>query len=185
MVNTKCSKCGATFCCPRKTPVSDFICGNCKPMKKRSAKKISSGVYEYRGFRLSDCGYYHPDHCIWWEAVKDGCAWFHAHTKKDLMIDIDEYMHENKNQWKSVRAIARGKFEKIADYEKTFETTIHRTKSVNELADSGKVYPGCKNIDLVRQSKSMVFDKPIISEDWKLPSGAFGESNEQTSTTAK
>jgi len=86
----------------------------------------------------------------------------------------------NKNQWRSVRAIAKAKFDKIANYEKEFETTIHRTKSVNELADDGKVYPGCKSLDLIKKSKSMVFDEPIISKNWELPSGAFGESNGPT-----
>ena len=40
------------------------------------AVKISKGIYEYKGYRISNCGYYEPDHCIWWEAVdmKTGCA---------------------------------------------------------------------------------------------------------------
>ena len=33
------------------------------------AVKISKGIYEYKGYRISNCGYYEPDHCIWWEAV--------------------------------------------------------------------------------------------------------------------
>ena len=48
------------------------------------AVKISKGIYEYKGYRISNCGYYEPDHCIWWEAVdmKTGCADYHATTKK-------------------------------------------------------------------------------------------------------
>ena len=45
------------------------------------AVKISKGIYEYKGYRISNCGYYEPDHCIWWEAVdmKTGCAaWIYA-----------------------------------------------------------------------------------------------------------
>ena len=55
------------------------------------AKKIHKGIYEYKGYRLSNCGYHHPDHCIWWEAVnmETGCADYHAKTKKDLMDAID------------------------------------------------------------------------------------------------
>lgn len=55
------------------------------------AVKISKGIYEYKGYRISNCGYYEPDHCIWWEAVdmKTGCADYHATTKKFLMEQID------------------------------------------------------------------------------------------------
>ena len=55
------------------------------------ATKISKGVYEYKGHRISNCGYHHPDHCVWWEAVdlKTGCADYHANTKKELMELID------------------------------------------------------------------------------------------------
>lgn len=47
-------------------------------------KKLHRGVYEYRGYRICNCGYHEPDHCIWWEAVdiKTGCADYHANTKK-------------------------------------------------------------------------------------------------------
>ena len=47
-------------------------------------KKISKGIYEYKGYKVSNCGYHHPDHCIWWEAVnlENGCADYHATTKK-------------------------------------------------------------------------------------------------------
>ena len=57
-----------------------------------NAKKLKAGIYEYKGYRIYDCGYYHPDHCVWWEAenMKTGCADYHAHTKKDIMAMIDE-----------------------------------------------------------------------------------------------
>lgn len=57
-------------------------------------RKISRGIYEYKGYRIVNCGYHHPDHCIWWEAInlKTGCADYHAHTKRSLlrMIDTEE-----------------------------------------------------------------------------------------------
>ena len=58
---------------------------------RMGAKKIHKGMYEYNGYRLYNCGYYHPDHCIWWEAVnmETGCADYHVNTKKDLMDAID------------------------------------------------------------------------------------------------
>ncbi len=48
--------------------------------------------YFYRGFRVLNHGYYHPDKCVWWEAVdlKTGCADFHAHTKKEIKKLIDK-----------------------------------------------------------------------------------------------
>lgn len=56
------------------------------------AKKLSKGIYEYKGYRIANCGYHHPDHCIWWEAVdkNTGCADYHANTKKELIKMIDD-----------------------------------------------------------------------------------------------
>lgn len=56
------------------------------------AKRISMGVYEYKGYKITNYGYYPPDHCIWWEAVNEetGCADYHAHTKKEIIDMIDE-----------------------------------------------------------------------------------------------
>ena len=81
----------------------------------------------------------------------------------------------SKNQWASIQQIAPKKFEDIATYEELFGLTIHRNKSVNELADNGTAY----DMDTadVDASQSRTFDEPILLDDWKLPSGAFGESN--------
>ena len=51
------------------------------------ATKISKGIYEYKGYRISNCGYHEPDHCVWWESVdmQTECADYHATTKKFLM----------------------------------------------------------------------------------------------------
>lgn len=56
------------------------------------ATKISKGIYKYKGYRISNYGYYEPDHCVWWEAVdmQTGCADYHATTKKFLMEQIDD-----------------------------------------------------------------------------------------------
>lgn len=32
------------------------------------AKKISKGIYEDKGYRISNCGYHQPNHCIWWRS---------------------------------------------------------------------------------------------------------------------
>lgn len=55
------------------------------------AKKLSKGIYEYKGYRISNWGYHHPDHCVWWEAVNKNTdsADYHAHTKRKLIEIID------------------------------------------------------------------------------------------------
>lgn len=54
--------------------------------------KIGTGQYMYRGFRITNCGYYPPDKQVWWEAVdiKTECADFHAETKRLIKKMIDE-----------------------------------------------------------------------------------------------
>ena len=67
------------------------------------AKKISKGIYEYKGYRIANCGYHHPDHCVWWEAVdkNTGCADYHATTKKKIMEMIDNDVKQNASfMWK-------------------------------------------------------------------------------------
>lgn len=79
------------------------------------------------------------------------------------------------NQWASIRAIAPEKFERIAKYESLFNTTIHRTKSVTELADSGSPYEMDDESKIVAMSTN--YNHPVFVGEWRTPSGAFGESN--------
>ncbi|MCM1439493.1 MAG: hypothetical protein NC131_09895 [Roseburia sp.] len=60
-------------------------------------KKIKAGKYSYRGFEITNHGYYPPDKCIWWEAIDNQtqCADFHAHTLRDIIKLIDEDLTEN------------------------------------------------------------------------------------------
>lgn len=60
------------------------------------AQKVSQGVYLYKNYRISNCGYHYPDHCVWWEAVNrdTGCADYHANTKRKLIDMIDEKERE-------------------------------------------------------------------------------------------
>lgn len=60
------------------------------PPPKHRAKRISTGSYIYRGYRLENCGYHQPDHCVWWEASDEKGAAFHATTKRALIAMIDE-----------------------------------------------------------------------------------------------
>lgn len=56
------------------------------------AKKLSKGIYEYKGYRIIKFGYYPPEQGIWWEAVNKSTenVDYHAHTKKNLMKMIDD-----------------------------------------------------------------------------------------------
>lgn len=85
------------------------------------ATKISKGIYKYKGYRISNYGYYEPDHCVWWEAVdmQTGCADYHATTKKFLMEQIDDDL---KNKTKENHVY----FEEVIDW-------IHRVKLVNVI----------------------------------------------------
>ena len=60
--------------------------------KTHKAKKITSGKYLYRGLEVTNEGYHHPDHCVWWEAVnpQTGEAEHHATTFKHIKDLIDE-----------------------------------------------------------------------------------------------
>ena len=67
-------------------------------MKENSyeCKKISKGIYEYKNYRIANCGYHVPDKRIWWEAVnmQTGCADYHETTKKEIIRDISGYTDE-------------------------------------------------------------------------------------------
>jgi 3'-phosphoadenosine 5'-phosphosulfate sulfotransferase (PAPS reductase)/FAD synthetase len=78
-----------------------------------------------------------------------------------------------KNQWASVRAIAPAQFEKIATYEREFRVTIHRHKSVVELADAGTPYTFDPKWVAIANSRE--WNHPIFVDDWVLPQGAYGD----------
>lgn len=78
------------------------------------------------------------------------------------------------NQWASLRAVNPVQFEKVAGYEKLFGLTIQRKKNVGQLADAGNAYQMTESDRRAALAKE--FEEPVIVENWKLPSGAFGES---------
>tara|TARA_R110000824_G_scaffold56121_1_gene153921 strand:- start:57 stop:440 length:384 start_codon:yes stop_codon:yes gene_type:complete len=47
----------------------------------------------YKGYRIRNHGYYPPDKCNWWEAINisTGEADFRAHTKPDILFQIDSH----------------------------------------------------------------------------------------------
>lgn len=56
-------------------------------------KKIRPGKYLYKGYVITNHGYYPPDKRVWWEAVniKTGCADHHSNTKSGVKHLIDIY----------------------------------------------------------------------------------------------
>ena len=64
------------------------------------SKKISKGIYDYKGYELRYFGYHQPDHSVYWEAVNKIThnTDYHAHTKKGLIQLIDKYEGDNKNE---------------------------------------------------------------------------------------
>lgn len=78
------------------------------------------------------------------------------------------------NQWASVREVAPDRFERIAEYEEEFDTTIARDRSVRELADAG--VPFDLDPDLVELAMSEEYDRNPRTENWEEPQGAYGKS---------
>lgn len=80
----------------------------------------------------------------------------------------------SKDQWATVRDIAPEQFNTIANYEREFKVTIHRAKSVVQLADEGTPYD--TDPMWVEIANSREFKAPVFIDPWVLPKGAFGES---------
>lgn len=80
------------------------------------------------------------------------------------------------NQWASVKKVSPSQFEKIASYEKEFGFTIHRKKTVSEREGAGTSYKAITP-ELIEAGMSRDYTAPIFINDWKLPAGAYGESN--------
>lgn len=82
----------------------------------------------------------------------------------------------NPDQWASVQVLAPDRFEQIARYEERFGLTIHRTKSVRELAASGSALmpAGSEEMQQLSQDGSPDWGSlSVLQEDWSLPAGAF------------
>lgn len=77
------------------------------------------------------------------------------------------------NQWATARVVDPQRFARLAAYERQFGKTIHRTKSVDDLADSGTPYQ--LDPELVKLALSHEYTAPVILEEWTLPQGAFGD----------
>lgn len=80
----------------------------------------------------------------------------------------------NDDQWASAAKISPEVVEIIANYEREFKRTIHRTRSVTERVKRGTPYQMDDRIVSIALSEQ--FNEPVIVNDWKLPAGAFGDS---------
>lgn len=82
----------------------------------------------------------------------------------------------DKDQWATIKLISPAQFERIALKERGTGLTIHRSKSVAELASIGTPYPGSDDAYWIDLGNSKYFSHPIFSTEWVLPKGAFGNS---------
>lgn len=84
------------------------------------------------------------------------------------------------NQWATIRQYMPDRFKSMADYEAQFGVTIDRKFTLDEMADKGTPY-SINPADL-SIAMSEVWSTPILlsKDEWKLPAGAFGESNGPT-----
>lgn len=76
--------------------------------------------------------------------------------------------------WATVRHYMPKAFIPIANYERRFGYTIHRSKTVDQLADSGTPFE-C-DPRWVAIADSFEYNEPIVVHNWTLPPGAFKES---------
>jgi 3'-phosphoadenosine 5'-phosphosulfate sulfotransferase (PAPS reductase)/FAD synthetase len=78
------------------------------------------------------------------------------------------------DQWASVRLIAPDVFSRIAAYERDFGRTIHKGKTVVDLADKGTPYPECFNREFVALAMSRHYPAHLaLNDNWTIPAGAF------------
>lgn len=83
----------------------------------------------------------------------------------------------SQDQWATVRVCDPEGFERVAEYEDVFESTIHRTRSVREQADRGTPYamdPAMIALAMSREYPQELLLTPPGT--WQYPQGAFGES---------
>lgn len=81
------------------------------------------------------------------------------------------------DQWATLRLIFPSAFHRIAAREARTGKTIHRSRSVVELADRGTPYQAARlHPDERVQADEPEWRLPILTDPWALPAGAFGDS---------
>lgn len=81
------------------------------------------------------------------------------------------------NQWATIRAIFPARFEAVEAREREFGVTIKRNTTIAQTADRGTPYPAAlANPELVRLAQAEEWEGPILTNEWEMPAGAFGEN---------
>jgi hypothetical protein len=82
------------------------------------------------------------------------------------------------DQWASLQTIDPVGFSVLAGYEQKFGVTIHRRKSIEQLAALGKPFAGCANRQLIEEALDPNWNYPITLPEgsWQAPVGAFTKS---------
>jgi 3'-phosphoadenosine 5'-phosphosulfate sulfotransferase (PAPS reductase)/FAD synthetase len=82
----------------------------------------------------------------------------------------------NANQFASARHLSPDRFNKLSSYEKQFGCTVKRKISLDELVSKGTVYPATvSESDYKTAAMSENFTLSIFIDEWRMPSGAFGD----------
>lgn len=81
----------------------------------------------------------------------------------------------SKDQWATVRKISPTRFQRLVEYERAFGHTIRKGVTIEELADMGTPYPAATE-ERARIALSRDYTLPIITPNWQLPAGAYGEN---------
>ena len=116
------------------------------------------------------------DERLVWKVIQDYCIVPHpAYRLGWGRVSCMSCIFGLSDQWASVRLIAPEYFRQIAEYEAEFGKTIHREKSVIQLADAGKPYPECANTLLVDQAMGRAPLGPVEVpwNEWTVPPGAY------------
>lgn len=81
------------------------------------------------------------------------------------------------NQWATIRAVMPDRFDLVANYETAFGCTIQRAATLHQLADRGTPYAAAlARPDLVELAQATAWTGPVLTDDWRLPPGAFAEN---------
>nr|WP_293842916.1 phosphoadenosine phosphosulfate reductase family protein [uncultured Arsenicibacter sp.] len=82
----------------------------------------------------------------------------------------------NANQFASAYKISPRQGDELITLEQQFGCTLKREQSLPALIAKGKPYPETDDTELVKVATSTEYTLPIITENWQLPAGAYGES---------
>lgn len=79
------------------------------------------------------------------------------------------------NVWAAIAQLAPWKIEEIAKREKAFNFTLYHGLSIFQKVAKGRSFISEENFERWAKEAMSVFVSPIITENWTLPAGAFGE----------